>query len=607
MSEPQPATGSRGPAIAGILVVVLAAAGLYSRLNSEPAAPVLTLEQRYLQDRRVSTLVYDCQFGRTFDADTSDLVPVMISKLNLGQRGPLRSYKEELATVGAPAIPGLRRLFDDAYGDKWRSGVLENVLAVCALMDIDDGAELARLAIQHPNSNVRLAALDTLASHGTVEDYDLIYPWLSRVTSEQELGDYLRTLAMVDGPRFYRDWLGMMREGRFKPIWLLIGTRVHTVYDPEVVAGMADFAMSPDLNGSVLPFLLGPAARDGDQVAHAFLIERLKSEVPTRVQFTLEALRRVGFGVDAGPVLVESENPALRKLAAEILTQAEPTERVRGYLDQGLSDPDPNVRGVCMTALIRMGDELSQSQAVALLGGTILERRRGIDALAGAVAQTPFSSADGGMRVTDDLNIPEYVDGAPEGADLEETELVLQSGLGWAGDAALAQRVFEVLTAEYAQSPGRAQRISILKALGRVPITAAGNFVLDAAPDLGESVGSHHSLRWCAGQVYNSGEAGRALLRERLSTESAPFRRMDLIAFVWQDRSEASLEILLEILEAPGTHPFERLYVADRLTRMRASSRVAGAIKRAYLACTHPEVRPALQCLLWTWYGQHNA
>lgn len=600
--------GSKGPAIAGVLVLVLGAAGLYSSLNSGPLAPELTLEQRYAQDRRLTPLLYDCLFGRTFDADTSDLVPVMISKLNLGQRGPLRSFKEELAQVGAAAVPGLRRLFDDAYGDKWRSGVVENVLSVCAMMDGDDGAELARLAIQHPNSNVRLAALDTLAKHGRVEDYDLIYPWLARVTSEQELGDYLRTMAMVDGPRFYRDWLEMMREGKYKPLWLLMGTRIHGVYDPEVVAGLAAFAMTPGLNGAVVPFLLGPAARDGDEVAHAFLVDRLTNDdKPTRVQFTLEALRRVGFGADAGPVLVKSENTALRKLAAEILAEAEPTEAVRGWLDQGLSDPDPNVRGVCLTALIRMGDQLAQSQAVALLGGTNLERRRGIDALAGSVAQTPFSGADGSMRVSDDLKLSEYVDELSEDAELDEMVESLQSGLGWAGDQALAQRVFEVLVVEYAQSPGRAERISILKALGRVPIAAAGAFLLDAAPDLGASVGSHHPLRWCAGQVYNSGESGRALLRERLATESVPFRRLDLIAFVWQDRSDASLEILLGILADPATNPYERLYVADRLTRMRSSAQVAGAIKRAYLACTHGVIRPALQCLLWTWYGQHNA
>ncbi|MFT7676099.1 MAG: HEAT repeat protein [Planctomycetota bacterium] len=607
MSGEQTASTGKGPAIAGVLVLVLGAAGLYSRMSGSSEVIELTLDQRYAQDRRLTPLLYDCQFGRTFDADTSDLLPVMISKLNLGQRGPLRSFKEELAAIGAPAIPGLTRLFAEAYGDKWRSGVVENVLSVCSLMSTNAGLDIARSAFDHPKNSIRLGALDTLVKHGELEDYDRIKPWLERVTAENELVDYLHALLAVDGPRFYRDWLGMMRAGQFEPVWLQVVTRLHGVYDPEIVAGMAEFAMGEGMNGAVIPFLLGPAARDGDIVARAFLVDRLRSEVPTRVQYTLEALRRVGLGEDAGPVLVHSDVTALRKLAAEILSESEPTQAVHDFLDQGLSDPDPNVRGVCLTGLIRMGDELSESQAIALLGGTKVERRRGIDALSGAVAQTPFSAADGGERVSSDLALPEVPLGAEEGLDLDEVAEMLQSGLGWAGDQALALRAQDVLIAEYGQSPGRSERISILKALGRVPLADSAEFVLNAAEDLGASVGSHHPLRWCAGQVFNSGSAGQALLRARLLVETRPFRRMDLLAFIWQDRSEASVEIMVGILEDPSSEPFEKLYVADRLTRMRASGRVAGAIKRAYLACTHAQVRPALQCLLWTWYGQHNA
>ena len=59
------------------------------------------------------------------------------------------------------------------------------------------------------------------------------------------------------------------------------------------------------------------------------------------------------------------------------------------------------------------------------------------------------------------------------------------------------------------------------------------------------------------------------------------------------------------LVDDESIHPYERLYAADRAIRIGPASRVAPALKRAYQACTDPRLRPALQCLLWTWYGQH--
>ncbi len=585
-ASPAPSKG-REIKITLVLLALLGAGALYVRSRGS-ASKALTLEQRYENDSRIQALLFDCPYGRTFDADTSDLIPVMVSKLERGERDALRSYKEELAKLGETAIPHLRRLFDECYGDTNRTGVLTNILGVSALMEEGHGMEMATLAMEHPRGNVRLGALDTFSRHGSWEHYDLVRGWLNTATSGPEQADYMRALLILDGPRFFREFIEFLEEDAFPETFLLIATRIHTMVDPEMVQRYNVLGQSGKVQNQIAPFLVGPAARDGDESALEFLRERLQSDRMTRVQFTMEALRRVGLGLEVGPVLIEDDRAGLRKLAAEVLSELESSTQRDEWLQQGLSDRDPDVRGVCMTALIREGDELAASQALALLTGSRVEIDRGIKALTGTVLSTPFKGAQGSVMVSDG----------------KQSLLNRRFDAVFAGDAELAQRALEILKGEYAQSPDRSARLGILKVVGRLPVAGAAELLLDSAAELGD-VGSLSGMRWCAGQAFNTGVQGHAVLRARLAAERDPMTRLDLIEFVWQDHSEASREALLSILADPETHPYEALYTADRLTRMRSSTAVAPRLKQAYLASTHGTVRPALQCLLWQWYGQH--
>ena len=57
------------------------------------------------------------------------------------------------------------------------------------------------------------------------------------------------------------------------------------------------------------------------------------------------------------------------------------------------------------------------------------------------------------------------------------------------------------------------------------------------------------------------------------------------------------------ILDERST-PYEVLYAAGRLVRLGPAAEQAPFLKRAvYFENTHEKVRPALQCLLWSWYG----
>jgi hypothetical protein len=206
------------------------------------------------------------------------------------------------------------------------------------------------------------------------------------------------------------------------------------------------------------------------------------------------------------------------------------------------------------------GDDLAVAHSLALLEGNAMERSLGIRSLRLVFEQDPSVAQDAFARLVPMVEMA-------------------------SGDGSVPVELLQIL----AQVRGRASALYLME----LAVGSTGRIKgLDA-------------FRWLVGQVWNTGPAGRELLREQLLLEEDPFRRLSLIEFVWQDHSEASRALLLEILEQDHRHPFERLYLADRCTRLGPASRVASVIKRVYLEQTHVQVRPALQCLLWIWYGQH--
>ena len=594
-SNPQPAPASKGREVRVtlILIAVLVAGALYvrSRGGSEKE---LTIEERYQADPRLAALLYDCPFGRTFDADSSDLIPMMVSKLERGARAPLRAFIQELAAIGAPAIPELERTFNDCYGDPNLSGVLTNILTTCAIMDAPEGLDLGTLGLEHPRTTVRLAAVNVIAKHGDEHHYDAVKGWLPSATTAKEQGKLLQALQHLDPSRFHTEFVEMLEQGAYREAWLRVAPTLATVEQPDIIQKYWALALSLEFAGEVVPYLAAPAAKDGEDDALRFLRERLKADRVTRVQFTLEALRIVGLGREAAPVLLEDDRPQLRALAAKILAEGTMDEEVRAWLRQGLSDPDSNVRDACMVGLVRAGDKLAESQALALMTGNSIELSRAVKALnSNSVDSTAAATAAETASLIGDL----------EGDSLEP----VGGQLTWVGSVDLAQRAYDVLTAEFAQSPDRTTQLELLKAIGRIPSAASAEFLLDAAAGLGPFVGNLTSIRWCAGQAFNTGPEGHAVLRAHLPETTDPIARLDLIEFIWQDHSEASRELLMDLLAKPETSSYEKLYIADRLTQMRAATKVAPRIKQAYLASTHRYVRPALQCLLWQWFGQHNS
>jgi len=551
----RPGNGRAGLVVASLALAALAVYGLRASLRG--GGPELTLEQRLLADDRIDALVYDCGFGKQFDAQTVDMTTTLVSKLERGQRDPLRIAKQELARIGAPAVPALRRLFDRVYSDAFSHGVVENVLAVCALMEGPEGLEILRLGIRHPQETVRLAALDGLRAHGAAGDYDMVLQVLSFAAEGKTQVEYALTLDALDHERFRLDLTQWLEQGLYSATWPYVIDRIADAPDPELVARLARAAELRD--ETLRPFLIAPAAASGDAEALDELHRMADEGRSDQKQLALRALARIGRGRD-GIALLRDENGAVRRAAYGVLVQLDPDEEVTAWLEEGILDADREVSELCLRTLVGRGNAFGRSRALEMLEGTPQQR----------------SSAIGALREAWDLN-----PGAAEEA---------------------LQRLLGLLDAS---SDDASQRLGVLQTLSQVPLREAAEFLLDLGRRTEGEIKGIDAYRFFVGQVWNTGSVGRDLLRAELATEVEPFRRLSLVQWVWQDHEASSRDALLAVVQDVARNPYERLYAADRVIRIGPASVVAPILKQVYQECTHAVVRPALQCLLWTWYGQH--
>lgn len=275
-------------------------------------------------------------------------------------------------------------------------------------------------------------------------------------------------------------------------------------------------------------------------------------------QLAVQALAAVGLVRDTHRLLSDP-HAGVRKLVAAKLIEEDPTAEIDGWLALGLDDSHNDVRELCLVALVERGDPRAIHQALDLLDGHLGERDRGISALRAGWERNPES----------------------RGLALERLLRISRS---------------------QGSAPGQ---IATLQTLSLIPLRAAGEYLLDYGERTSGRIKGLAAYRWCVGQIFNTGPVGRELLRARLESETDPFRRLSLIEYIWQDRSREARECLMGILLDDTLNPWERLYAGDRLTTIGPAGAVAPVLKRVYLSITHLRVRPALQCMLWTWYGQH--
>ena len=558
---PRPSTGVGSKLGALAVLGALIGAALWS--TGDDPAPMLSQRERVLADPRIRRLTDDCGIGRAFNEDTSDLVPVLVSKLEMGMLEPLQMATRELARIGAPAVPELQRLYDRAAATAFLQGVVKNVVEVCALMEDPAGLSILRSTLSHASEPLRLAAADGMSRHGEPEDYERVLGWVQGASSTTARLTYARALRGMDRDRFVEDLLRWLEMGHHADVYTQVADVATEVEPGSVAARFAEAAGFHDVTPAARLYLIAPAARDGDDLLLEELRATAQGEHPGRAAIALDALARIGSTDALVEVLTNDLRLDVRLSVLGSVERLSDEGAALELLRLGLQDPEPRVREVALEALVERGDPEARSRALQLLRGTQAEREQGIDALRVAWDENP-------------------------GAEVEALSLLEPMVLG---------------------ARDRGQRIALLQTLSHVPSNAAAELLWGQIEEFEGKVKGVSPHRFICGLSWNTGEAGRALLRSRLGSETDPERRLDLIEWIWQDRSEASRETLLAAMLEPiegldaDVRPLEVLYLADRLAVMGPADVVAPRIEWVYKESTDPVVRPALQCLLWQWFG----
>lgn len=530
--------------------------------GSQPASPATrtttTRPEDLVTDDRLAHLMGGCARSEPFLADTSDPIPVLVAQISEGQMDPARAAREELAVYGERALPALRRVYEECYTSQYLAPRVQNVLEVLGRMNTDAPRDLIQRGLAHPQESVRKAAARALVTHARPEDYERVLDALALAGADSR-NDLALALIAADRPRLERELVSWIEaDGPEALLDALVPTLCST-REREVIDAWR--AVLPRTHGKVRVFLQAAVAKALDEAVLADLREMLWDPTkPVQRQLVAQALSAVGLVGELAPILTKRDPDAgLRKVVVEALASAPVEPVTQSALQSALADDTPEIRGIALAALAAFGEPNALDMAVEWLRGSRLE----------------FDAALLALR-----------------APMQH-------------DPALARRVFDTLVAVQRGElgPGYLDDRQVVRAIGQIPLSEAADYVMDLGTRADGTIQGQRAFRWYAQAAGNSGSLGLARLRERWQHESDPARRMDLVMAGSFEKSDATRAFLIEALESPRSTPCEVLYAADRLARIGPSEFVAPILKRAALKVNDRQVRPAFNCLLWTWYG----
>ena len=507
-----------------------------------------------------------------FERNLSDPVPILIDRLRSGQSEPLRRATEELGALGADSIEALKREIERGQRDAAQTGPLQNVVTALSLNSSPRAPELLVELLGHPDPTLRRSVLRALSSLDLRPEFAQRLEW--SVLSERGGGQTSAALAFArsDPDRAaYRflEWLQADQLGS-----ALDGALQHLASHP-----LPDVAshnslledLAPELPPARGAYLYARLAADGSQDALERLAEIAESDKPAEHRGAVQAAFFAGVGELLIAVASEDPRPSQRVAALTALGQmirgeADKTlasddqrERALGTLRRALDDPDRSVRDEALANGILLGEDEARSRALAVLDGS----QRDL-----IVFSAPISEA-------------------------------LQA------DPEFTQRALDRLLArlEREQHLSLTERLPLLQILGLVPHEKAAEFIVSqsiGATERLETLRAHEFLTLVAS---NAGLPGRRYLAERLTEETDPLRRLDLIWALTSARDDLAREVLEQHVELEDIDPLERLYAASCLAQVGPTQRVAPRLKRVALRMDG-EARRGMNRLLHYWYGR---
>ncbi len=508
-------------------------------------------------DSRLRVALAAQQSPGHFDADTSDMLPVMVEKLASGGRDVQNHYRGELAKAGPRSV----RLLDDFIhrhsGSRTGALMIGNALGVLGLSDQPAAVGVVRKLLGHPTESVRSAAIRAMLKQAKPEDYDDLRSMLPTVGGELRRV-LVQAMGKADALRLAEDLNDWIRESG-EPALSVLAARA-------VAAAGAGGSLSIDLldlnsssDPNLRPFLIASIAAHGDLSARAALLSELTDEdllVRTRA---LEAAAMAGLEGLLLEMVNADSSESLRVLAAEAVARLLPDSAARSALRQGCRDDEALVRQACLRGLLLAADPEGVEIFINSLRSDVSELGPSFRAVRGA----------------------------------------------WAKNEGLADRAAGALISELQVMKLRpmAELEPWLQSLGQVPSELGAAWLIKLAEGATGELHNMPARQWIAMQLSNGGHFGRAALSLAFEEEDLLRDRMDYLWAASLSAEQDTRDFLMRLVIDDSSYDHERLFAAERLVKLGPTKVVAPLLKRACLRVEDKQVRPAFQALLWTWYG----
>ena len=508
------------------------------------------------QDARIAYLLSPGTRHEHYDVDASDTLGILTETLERGHRDPLRRAREELAARGDEGLAVASRTIDAHFESPDGGSHLRNALEIVQRSDAPGARALCLRLLRHRDVGLAALAAAALEKHGEQRDYEILMACFDAADPEFKLR-FLMAAAKLDPARAQRQILDWIDRGELDGIWDECGSLLAGATAPDVVGRLSPHwpAMPPRFKA----LLAAPCARAGDAEALAFLRDEAHSAEQWRAESAVTALQLASMQSELDEVARRGKVPSARLRALNALAAPEIVAGHAEAFRANLNSNDDGLANAALAVLVRLRDSSAVARALALVAGQDNEGLR-----------TAMSALREPMR--------------------EDTEL--------------ARRVLAALEERRAPESGAdiAEQMRTLQAIGQVPLEEAARKLVERARTASGEVAGMRARRWLLQQASNAGPLGQRVLAAELERSEDELERLDLIEALAAWGGPVGVDALSRFVESERARPYEILLAAERLTRLGSVEQVAPLLKRVTLRVTQPDVRLALQALLWLNY-----
>ncbi len=528
----------------------------------DPPGTAISAGVDWKHDQRLQGLLGDCYGKGHFNRDTSDMLHVLVEKLLNSEQSVLRHIREELAKIGEPALLELARVIRRGYSDRHASHDIVNAIGVFRMSEAGGGPtamEVYKLCLGHPQESIRIATVRALTDHpGPVLYEDLLSQLpLYRGNARQEL---LKALYTANPARLAETALEFLLSGENPDLHDACARIIAHEATPELAVRVLPLMMRVT-DRQVLAFLAASLEQlpEGGNEAMGLIDEMLKNEDVGIRADGFSALQETNRTDWALRMLRDDPHPDMRGRALTYLSEKPETPQILNGMLEALNSEHRPLRESALKLLLARGNERAADTALELWGG--------------------------GVR------------------DLELASRAAQGN--WEANPELGERALKVLVARYANRADAelSKREGWVQAIAQIPGPESTAFLLERANQEDGIIKGHSAHSFFTLEASNTGPRGHALLREAWRSEEDTQRRFNLLWASGISHDQATHDFLIEVLQAERSHPHERVWVAERLAQEGPASQVAPLLKRANMRMRHAVFRPAMECLLWRWYG----